>query len=139
MNYRFLFSTRSVKLGCKRQTLDCDICIFFLDSPMSLTYKQSNSTIVAPLHKPVNISMTVKAYPVNVSFQWYFKSKDSDWMLINSSDVRFSVKNTFLQSVLTINRFNLKLQGNYRVNVWNYITDIKMFSYTLRREGITLK
>ena len=117
---------------------DCNTCILFLDSPMRLTYKQSNSTIVEPLDKSVNISITVKAYPANVSFQWYYKPENSDWIMINSSDDRFSVTNTRLRSVLTINRFNFNLQGNYRVNVWNYITDIKMFSYTLRREGIIL-
>ena len=75
------------------------------------------------------------ANPVNVSFQWYFKPENTDWMMINSSDDRFDVGNTGLRSVLTVKSFHLKLQGKYRVNVWNHIKDIKMFIYTLRPEG----
>ena len=75
------------------------------------------------------------ANPVNVYFQWYFKPENSDWMMINSSDERFIVKNIGLTSVLTIKRFDLKLQGNYRVNAWNSITDTKMFNFLLRPEG----
>ena len=112
--------------------------MLFPDSPISLTYKDSDSTIAAPIHQEVEIPITVQAYPVNVSFQWFFKPADHDWMMLNSSDNRFSVRNTGLKSVLTINRFNLNLQGNYRVNVLNRISDIKMFSYTLRPEGKAL-
>ena len=102
-------------------------------------YKKSNCTIAAPLHQLVQIPITVMAYPVNVSFQWYFKLENSDWMKINSTDDRFDFRNTGLKSVLTVKSFELQLQGNYRVNVWNYITDIKMFNYTLRPEGKFLK
>ena len=110
------------------------ISILFPDSPVSLTYKESNSTIAAPLHQEVQIPITVMAYPVNVSFQWYFKPADNDWMMINSTDDEFSVENTGLQSVLSV-YFELKLQGKYRVDVWNSITDVKMFNYSLRPEG----
>ena len=98
-------------------------------------YKKSNSTIATPLHQSVPIFISVMANPANVSFQWYFKPEDTDWMMINSTDDRFSVKNTGLRSVLTVKKFELKLQGKYKVNVWNRITDIKMFSYTLRPDG----
>ena len=71
-------------------------------------------------------------YPVN------FKPADHDWMMIESTDDRFIVQNTGLQSVLNIN-FELKLQGKYRVHIWNSITDVKMFNYSLRQEGKSLK
>ena len=109
--------------------------ILFLDSPISQTYKETNSIIAAPLHQQVNVSITVIANPANVSFQWYFKPKNSDWMMINSTDDRFSVRNTGLRSVLIVKNFELELQGKYRVNVYNSITDIKMFNYSLRPGG----
>ena len=100
-----------------------------------MTYIKSNSTIAAPLHQSVRIFITVMANPTNVSFQWYFKPKNSDWMMIHSTDDRFSVRNAKMSSLLTVKSFEHKLQGNYRVNVWNYVTDTKKFIYTLRPEG----
>ena len=109
--------------------------INFVDSPISLTYKDIHSVIVTPLHEPVQISLAVLAYPVNVSFQWYFKPDESEWMLINSTDDRFSAKTSGLLSVLTVRKFEFNLQGNYRVSVWNRIADKKMFSFKLHPEG----
>ena len=107
----------------------------FVDSPISLTYKEINSVIATPLNEPVQISITVLAYPVNVTFQWNFKPNDSKWMLISSTDERFSVTNTGLLSVLTVRKFEFNLQGNYRVNAWNRQAYIKMFRFKLLPEG----
>ena len=90
---------KALKHGCKKMQILDVINVHFLDSSISLTHKKTNSTIVAPFHQQVNISISVRAYPTNASFQWYFKPKHTAWFKINTSDEKFAVKTTGLTSV----------------------------------------
>ena len=106
----------------------------FSDAPFSQTYKLKESILASPLHNPVNLSLDVLANPRNVSFKWYFKPADTDWELINTSDI-YTVNNQGMRSELIINKFALNLTGHYRLDASNGINGVKQFNFTVKAQG----
>ena len=106
---------------------------FFTDSPVSLAYRSSDSTVSSSIRQPVNFTIEVKAYPRTVSFKWYLKHLK--WIFINSSDERFLINSHELKSALNVRSFSPELAGTYKVTASNGIRDPKEFLYILRLEG----
>ena len=109
----------------------------FTDSPVSLSYRQDESTIVSPLYRLVHVPIEVIAYPRTVSFQWYF-SDSGRWMSVNASDRRFNITEQGMNSILTINKLYLNLTGDYRVEASNGIRSAKVYGFIVRPEGTVL-
>ena len=110
----------------------------FTDSPVSLSYRQDESTIFSPLYLPVHIPIEVIAYPRIVSFQWYFNESGEEWVSVNASDRRFNIIEQGINSILTINKLYLNLTGDYRVKASNGIRSAKVYGFTVRPEGTVL-
>ena len=110
---------------------------FFTDSPVSLSYRQDESTIFSPLYRPVHIPIEVTAYPSTVSFQWYL-SDSGRWMSVNASDDRFNITEQGMNSTLTINKLYLNMIGDYRVETSNGIRNAKVYGFTVQPEGAVL-
>ena len=111
------------------------LLVSFTDSPVSLSYRQEESTIFSPLYRPVHIPIEVTAYPRTVSFQWYFNDSGEGWVSVNSSDDRFNIIEQEMNSTLTINKLYLNLTGDYRVETSNGIRSLKVYGFTVRPEG----
>ena len=110
----------------------------FTDSPVSLGYRQDESTIFSPLYLPVHIPIEVIAYPRTVNFQWYFNESGKGWVSLNASDDRFSITEQGMNSTLTINKLYLNLTGDYRVETSNGIKSTKVYRFTVLPEGTVL-
>ena len=110
----------------------------FTDSPVSLSYRQDESTIVSPLYCLVHVPIEVIiAYPRTVSFQWYFNDSGR-WMSVSASDDRFNITKQGMNSILTINKLYLNLTGAYRVEASNGIRSAKVYGFIVRPEGTVL-
>ena len=111
--------------------------LLFSDAPYSLTYRINESTLASPLYKPIHLSVDVLANPRTVSFQWYFKSEDTDLELISTSD-KYTINNQGMRSELIIKKFALNLTGRYRVDASNGINGVKQFNFTVKAQGEVL-
>ena len=111
------------------------LLVSFTDSPVSLSYRQDESTIFSPLYRPVHIPIEVIAYPRTVSFQWLFNDSGKGWVSVNASDDQFSITEQGMNSTLTINKLYLNLTGDYRVEASNGIKSAKVYRFTVLPEG----
>ena len=114
------------------------LLVSFTDSPVSLSYRQDESTIFSPIYRPVHIKIEVIAYPRTVSFQWFFNDSVKGWVSVNASDDGFSITEQGMNSTLTINKLYLNLTGDYRVETSNGIRNAKVYGFNVQPEGTDL-